>query len=151
MSFLAFDNNISFYTVPAALFLAFIPHAYAVSLGISRYDPGNPRKFEATVSSDSTLNKVIKNRILRAKAASTNSFETLGLYAAAVVAGNLVQVDKDTLNYLTALYIISRALYVFTYVWLQDNRAFSPLRTVFWGAGIWSIVSLFIKAGNAVA
>jgi len=99
----------------------------------------------------STHPSQIKNRILRAKAASTNSFETLGLYAAAVVAGNLVQVDKDTLNYLTALYIISRALYVFTYVWLQDNRAFSPLRSVFWGAGIWSIVSLFIKAGNAVA
>lgn len=151
MGFIEFENNISLYTVPIGLFLAMAPHAYGVSSGLSRYNPDNPRQFEATIASDSTLDKTIKRRIIRAKSASSNSLETLGLYAAAVVAGNIAQLDRNILNWLSSLYVISRVLYLITYIWLQDNRAFSPLRSVFWGASMWPIISLFLKAGHALS
>ncbi|PKS10018.1 hypothetical protein jhhlp_004643 [Lomentospora prolificans] len=151
MALVNFESNISFYTVPVGFLLAMLPHLYAISSGIKKYNPGNPRQFESTIASDSTIDKITKLRIIRAKSASANAFETLGLYAAAVVAGNIAQLDKDTLNWLSSLYVISRVLYIITYIWLQENRALSPLRTVFWGGSIWSIVSLFLKAGHAMA
>jgi uncharacterized MAPEG superfamily protein len=42
-----------------------------------------------------------KNRILRARSAHANGLETIGLYAAAVVAANVTGVEVKSVNYLT--------------------------------------------------
>ena len=97
----------------------------------------------------SSLIKVL-NRINRAKAASANGFETLGLYAAAVVAANSAKIDLVKLNKLTIGYIISRAAYNFVYVQLQENRRLASVRSIAWGVGIYSIISLFLSAGSAL-
>jgi uncharacterized MAPEG superfamily protein len=47
------------------------------------------------------MRKQTKGRILRAKAAHANGNETIGLYAAAVVAANVAGVEAKTVNYLT--------------------------------------------------
>lgn len=86
--------------------------------------------------------------MLRAKAASANGFETLGLYAPAVVAANVTGVDVRTLNMLTLGYIITRIIYNITYIWLQRNRKLAGVRSVSWVTGISLAVTLWIKAGN---
>ena len=90
------------------------------------------------------------NRILRAKAATSNGLETIGLYAAGVVAANAAKVPVSTLNKLSLFYLGSRLVYNVIYVFLQDNRKFAPVRSLVWMAGLGSIFSFFIKAGNAL-
>jgi uncharacterized MAPEG superfamily protein len=92
----------------------------------------------------------VARRVSRGEAASSNGFETLGFYAAAVVAANLARVPTSTVNNLTLGYLASRFAYNYTYVFLQDNARLAPLRTLVWGVGIGLIFTLFIKAGNAL-
>ncbi|KAK4044740.1 hypothetical protein C8A01DRAFT_42642 [Parachaetomium inaequale] len=143
-------GNWSYYTIPAAFVLCFAPHAYAVTLAGKNYDMGNPRKTEEHCAKDTSFDKQTLHRISRAKAASANGFETLGLYAAAVVAGNAAGVAAERLNQLTLAYLLSRAVYVYTYVVLQDNARMAGLRPLVWGAGITAMMMLFVAAGKAV-
>ena len=89
-------------------------------------------------------------RILRAKSASENGMETLGMYAGGVIAANMANLDAYTLNALTLSYLASRLAYNFIYIRLQDNRSFAPLRSVAWGAGICLIFTLYIMAGMSM-
>lgn len=89
-----------------------------------------------------------KARIARAQAASDNGFETIGLYAAAVVAANQAGVETTLLNRLSIGYAISRFAYVFTYVNLGANPKMSGARTAVWFAGLSAIFALFVRAGQ---
>ena len=55
-----------------------------------------------------------KQRILRAKNASGNGFETLGFFAAGVLAGNQAGIKPAALNVLALGYLASRVAYVGT-------------------------------------
>jgi len=70
--------------------------------------------------------------IRRAQAATTNGFESMGVYAAAVVAANTAGVPVAQLNALTLGYVAGRLGYNVIYVWLQQNRKLAPLRSALW-------------------
>ncbi|KAK3399332.1 hypothetical protein B0T20DRAFT_409879 [Sordaria brevicollis] len=148
-SFLDLSSNWSLHSIPAAFVLALLPNVYASFAAGKNYDLANPRKTEEHLAKDTTIDKRQLNRILRAKAASSNGLETIGLFAAGVVAANAAKVPVDTLNKLSLFYLGSRAVYNFVYVFLQDNRKFAPVRSLVWMASLGSIFTLFIKAGNA--
>lgn len=78
----------SFYAVPAAWALSIVPHFFAAGLGGKSFDNRSPRSFTSSLQSNQTLNAATKERIIRAEGAQQNGFENLGLFAAAVVAGN---------------------------------------------------------------
>jgi uncharacterized MAPEG superfamily protein len=99
---------------------------------------------------DITKKKKTLRRISRAKAATANGFETLGLYAAAVVAGNVAGVATERMNQLTLGYLVSRVVYIYTYVRLQDNARLAPLRPLVWLAGVGIITTLYVLAGKAL-
>ncbi|KAK4137791.1 hypothetical protein BT67DRAFT_415526 [Trichocladium antarcticum] len=141
------STNWSYYTIPVAFVLVMVPHAHAISLAGKNYDLSNPRNTEALCAKDTTLPKHIAKRIGRAKAAAANGFETLGLYAASVVAGNVAGVATGRLNALTAAYLLSRALYNLVYVHLQENARVAVLRPLVWLAGIGLIMGTFVLAG----
>lgn len=142
------SRNYSYFSVPAAFFSAALPHAYSVLSSRVHYDNANPRNHQESLAKSETLDKVKQQCMLRAKAASANGFETLGLYAPAVVAANVTGVDVRTLNMLTLGYIITRIIYNITYIWLQRNRKLAGVRSVSWVTGISLAVTLWIKAGN---
>ncbi|EFQ24994.1 uncharacterized protein GLRG_00138 [Colletotrichum graminicola M1.001] len=124
MSLLGLDlaqKALSLYTVTAFV-MAVLPNVYAIMLSGPRYDNCNPRKLQSTITADDKLDEITKARILRAKAASENIFETLGFYSAVVVAANLTGVDAHAVNIMTLSYIGCRALYNIVYVRLEDNR-----------------------------
>jgi len=50
-------------------------------------------------------------RIHRGEAASSNGLETIGIYAAGVVAANFARIPTETLNQLTLTYLASRLVY----------------------------------------
>ncbi|KAL2136136.1 hypothetical protein VTI74DRAFT_5359 [Chaetomium olivicolor] len=144
------STNWSYYTIPAAFLLAMIPHSYAIALAGKNYNIGNPRKTEEICAKDTTMDKVTLRRISRAKAATANAFETLGLYAAAVVAGNVAGVAAGRMNKLTMIYVASRVVYNYVYVVLQDNDRLAALRPLVWLTGIAVIMMLFVAAGKAL-
>ena len=92
----------------------------------------------------------LAERILRAEACHTNAIETIGLYAAAVVAGNTSGLPASTMNTLTVAYIASRCLFTLTYIWLQEDRRFAYLRSLSWLAGIVLIMTMFVKSGSRI-
>ncbi|KAI1179877.1 hypothetical protein F4777DRAFT_532315 [Nemania sp. FL0916] len=116
--------------------------------GQKYFDPSNPRTYAARLEK-SDLDKETVGRILRAESASSNGFEGLPLFAAAVVAGNNAGLSPLVLNGLSAGYVLSRVLYNYVYIFLGGNRAQAGLRTPVWFVGIGCLMTLFVKAGLA--
>ncbi|KAL2156249.1 hypothetical protein VTH82DRAFT_994 [Thermothelomyces myriococcoides] len=141
------SGNWSYYTIPAAFFICMLPNAYARVLAGKNYDSANPRKLEEICAKDPSLDKITLQRISRARAATANGFETLGLYAAAVVAGNAAGLPAERMNRLTLAYLASRAAYYYIYVVLQDNARMAGLRSLAWLVGIIIIMMLFVYSG----
>ncbi|KAL6924905.1 hypothetical protein FSST1_002179 [Fusarium sambucinum] len=149
-SFLGLDltRNYSFFTVPAAFFIAALPHAYTIIASRGTYDNANPRSHKNNIEKCEVFTKCDKQFLYRAKAATENGFETLGLYAAGIVAANFAGVSTPTVNALSFSYVASRVVYNVAYLWLQANRRLAPVRSLVWTASIGLIITLWIKAGN---
>ncbi|KAI1770497.1 hypothetical protein F4818DRAFT_257445 [Hypoxylon cercidicola] len=148
-SHLGLEKNISYWTIPAALFLALLPRVYSglTGPGTKFFDPSNPRTFAARLDG-AEIDKKLRLRLQRAEAVVANAFETLGLYAAAVTAGNAAGVQAGTMNTLSLGYLASRVLYTWVYIWGQESRKISPLRTVIWGVGMGFSMAMFIAASR---
>ncbi|KAG6006005.1 hypothetical protein E4U54_000249 [Claviceps lovelessii] len=142
-------KNIGYMTVPVVFLVScLLPHTYAVqSSGV--YDNANPRGFKEAVAGGE-MDKQRQQRVLRAKAASENGFESLGLYAAAVVAANQAGVAAGTINALTLGYLASRIAFVFAYVELGANRRLAVVRSLCWAASLGFCFGLWITAGLEV-
>ncbi|EQL03883.1 membrane protein [Ophiocordyceps sinensis CO18] len=126
------------------------PHVYAAALSRGAHDNASPRGFRDNVAKSESLSKAMKERIYRAEGASQNGFETLGFYAAAVVAANMAGLGTAELNALTLGYLASRLAFVVVYVHFQTNRKWAGVRSLMWGTGTIMATSLWIRAGLAV-
>lgn len=146
-------RNYSFYSVPAAWILCALPHLYAAGLYSrttrKRFDNRAPRSLTAKLEADQTIDKATKGRIIRAEGAQQNGFENVGLFAAAVVAGNVAGLAPGTLNVLCGAYLFSRAVYNLVYI-NGDTAAMAATRTAIFTTGIGLICTIFVMAGNAV-
>ncbi|KAH7382774.1 hypothetical protein BKA64DRAFT_646930 [Cadophora sp. MPI-SDFR-AT-0126] len=139
-------NNLSFYAIPAAWLFAFLPHPFAVSLS-KKFDNVSPRTYVGSLQNDQTIDQATKDRIIRAEGAQTNGFENLGLFAAAVVAGNLAGLRAHALNTLSGGYLVSRIVYNYIYI-NNTSQAAANSRSAVYLTGIGLIFTLFIKSGN---
>lgn len=144
-------DNISLYTVPATWMICIIPRYYRGLLYRNETkhlpDIRAPRSFANAVRGDPDLPSDVKNRICRAEAAQANGLENLGLFAAAVVAGNLARLPTKLLNGLTIGYCISRVVYNFVYI-NNDTQARAVMRGCTYNFGMGIVMTLFIMAGN---
>lgn len=147
-SFLS-THNVSLYTIPAAWLLCILPHFYAISLAGKSFDNRSPRTLAETLKNDQTLDSATKATILRAEGAQQNGFENLGLYAAAIVAGNAANLPPSTLSSFSLFYVASRAAYDVLYI---NNRQIwmANLRGVVFFGGVGACLGLFIKSGNVL-
>ncbi|OIW33533.1 hypothetical protein CONLIGDRAFT_711423 [Coniochaeta ligniaria NRRL 30616] len=141
--------DLAYYTVPAAFVLLFAPHMYAVQLAGKNHDLTIRGKMVDNVVQDEGVPKKVRQRIIRAEAATANGLETIGLYAAAVVAAKVAGVETGAINSLAVAYLASRAVYNYLYVIAQDDAGRASYRSVAWCVGIGIVFTLFIKAGNA--
>ncbi|KAH6955681.1 hypothetical protein BKA56DRAFT_603476 [Ilyonectria sp. MPI-CAGE-AT-0026] len=151
-SFLGLDlsRNYSIFMVPAAFLTVMLPHYYAILASKGTYDNANPRGHQEHILNNEALDKARQQRVLRAKAAVANGFETIGLFAAGVAAANHAGVAVPTLNLLTMGYVAARLAYDVVYIWLQANRRLAFLRTTAWLIGVFLTLSLWMKAGYKV-
>ncbi|PSK33922.1 hypothetical protein B9Z65_8248 [Elsinoe australis] len=146
-SFLDTTRNLSLYTIPAAWILSIAPHFYAASLG--KFDNKNPRTYTRDTEGDQSIDKATKAKIIRAEGAQQNGFENIGLFAAAVVIGNVAKLDNWTLNALSGAYLASRVAYNICYI-QGSNDSVANVRTVSFLTGVGIIWTFFIKSGNVL-
>jgi uncharacterized MAPEG superfamily protein len=146
-----YSSNISFYTIPIAWALALGPHVYAVQLyqkaSSRHFDNTQPRSLTQMVAGNQSIDSATKGRIIRAESAQANGFENVGLFAAAVIAGNMANLEIRMLNLLSVGYLASRLIYNYIYI----NNTTGPLamtRTAVFISGVGMIWTLFIMAGN---
>ena len=109
-------DNISLHIIPLAWLISIIaPKAYGRFLYYKAknhdMDMVNPRNHTKRVAEDQAMNVKIRGQILRCEAAMTNGHENIGLFAAAVVAGNAAGLDFWTLNILSLGYVVSRVAF----------------------------------------
>ncbi|KAK4986987.1 hypothetical protein LTR66_004824 [Elasticomyces elasticus] len=148
-----FDStrNFSLYTIPAAWVVALAPHVYAAQIFEARsskaFDATAPRSFTTKVQQDPALDAATKGRIIRAEGAQQNGFENLGLFAAAVAAGNAAGLDHWWLNALSGAYVMSRIAYTLIYV-NNESKGLAQVRSVVFLSGVGVVWTLFIMAGN---
>lgn len=88
-----------------------------------------------------------QQRVLRAKSSSENSFESVGVFAAGVVAANQVGLDTGLINSLALGYLASRLAFVFVYVQLGQNRNLSWMRTACFIVSSGLMMTIWIRAG----
>ena len=146
-SILDTTRNFSLYTIPVAWVLSIAPHFYAASLG--KFDNKNPRTYTREIDGDQAVDKATKATIVRAEGAQQNGFENIGLFAAAVVIGNVAKLDNWTLNALSAGYLASRVAYNALYITGTTDAAANG-RSVVFLTGVCIIWTFFIKSGNAL-
>ena len=85
-------------------------------------------------------------RIVRCEGAHANGLENLGFFATSVLAGNFTGLPVQTLNALSAGYVVSRILYNFIYI--SNTTAKIPsMRSTLWLVGILQIITLYVKVG----
>jgi uncharacterized MAPEG superfamily protein len=89
----------------------------------------------------------LQQRILRAKGASENGFESLGLFIGGVLAANQAGLDVGVINSLSIGYLVARCVYVFAYVKLGENRKLAGLRSLCWAVSVGLALTMWIKAG----
>lgn len=140
-------TNISLYTIPFAWALCLAPHVYATKLSSRQFDNRTPRLLNKIVTDDQSIDSPTKDRIIRAESAQQNGFENVGLFAAAVVAGNIARLDNTWLNGLSVGYVISRLVYNLVYI-NNTTPTLATTRTCVFISGMGMIWTLFILAGN---
>ncbi|KAB5570198.1 hypothetical protein GE09DRAFT_1217637 [Coniochaeta sp. 2T2.1] len=143
--------SISYYTVPAAFALLFAPHVYAVRLAGRHQDLSLRGNMVENVKRDESVPKEVRQRIIRAEAATANGLETVSLYAAGVVAANVAGVGRGSVNLLSVVYIASRLAYNYIYVIAQDDARMASRRSAAWFVGAAVIFALFTGAGWSAA
>lgn len=74
----------------------------------------------------------------------------MGLFAAAVTAGNLAGLPAENLNLLAGGYVASRVLFNIFYI-NGTNGALATARSLTFFAGLGLVMTLFIQSGNALS
>ncbi|KIE00052.1 membrane protein, partial [Metarhizium majus ARSEF 297] len=153
---LDFTKNLSYFTIPAVFIATCLgPHTLAVACSGKTYDNANPRALRDAVCKNEAIDKPINSffflqrqqMILRAKGASENGFESLGLFAGGVLAANQAGLHACVLNTLSIGYLAARLAYVFCYVKLGANRKLAGLRSLAWMVSVTLCLTMWVKAG----
>ncbi|UNI14442.1 hypothetical protein JDV02_001070 [Purpureocillium takamizusanense] len=142
------SKNVSLFTIPIVFIATCLaPHAYAISSAGKTYDISNPRFFLPNVAKDESLDKTLRQRIIRAEGASQNGFENLGLFASGVVAANVAGVAAPEISALSVGYLVARLAYVVAYVHLGANRRLAPVRSLVYMASTGLLLAIWVRAG----
>lgn len=78
-----------------------------------------------------------------------NGYDNLGFFAAAVCMGNVAELDVVLLNWLAAVYVGSRLLYIPAYIYNDTVRSVYTRSAIF-AVGLGVNAALFVLAGMSL-
>ena len=147
-------QNVSLYTIPVAWFLCLVPRVYAAHLyekvSAAKFDNRYPRHLTKTVMECQNIDSCTKGRIVRAEMAQQNGFDNIGLFATAVIAGNMANISHTWLNAMSVGYLISRIIYNLIFI-NNTTLILAWTRTAVFMSGVAMILTMFVLAGNKLA
>ncbi|EGO04006.1 hypothetical protein SERLA73DRAFT_175731 [Serpula lacrymans var. lacrymans S7.3] len=140
---------LSLYSIPAMFVVSFFP-AFLKTVTITStigFDNVNPRGNVQRAADSKKLSPELAAKVRRMEAAHMNGNETLPIWIAAILAGNFVGLDHETLNKASLIFVSLRALYNWVYI-QQKTEVQGFMRTAVYFAGISVPFSLLMQAGN---
>lgn len=138
---MAFDFPL--FSVLVAFSLCYVPHVIRVRIGkkFNTYNHTNPRDTAKFTERMSPAQADLQRRLL---GAHNNQLESIGMYAAGIVA-NIARKPNDWLiHFLSAFYVMSRIVYIMVY--MQPQVANGYLRTFVFGFCFFTIFAVWIRA-----
>jgi uncharacterized MAPEG superfamily protein len=148
---MALPENFSILSIPAYYALSVLPHGYAIRVATRgqpwKWDNRNPRSSALKSDLRSKLDPNTFSLYERAEAASSNAYENMPLFTAAVILGHVVGLDKKYLDNFALQFLLVRAGHSLSYVATRRQR-WSFLRTMFY---VWSValcVRVLFKAAK---
>jgi uncharacterized MAPEG superfamily protein len=146
--------NYSIYSIPLYYVLTLSPHLYSTVL-ISRtshkiWDNRNPRGASQSQSIQKSVPQPTYLVYERARACHNNGMENMALFIAAIVLGNMANLENGTLNWGAGTFLELRALYTVAYIKIESKKG-SFARTAVWAAGVMVCLVMIVKAGGAIA
>ncbi|GAA5904382.1 hypothetical protein JCM8208_004178 [Rhodotorula glutinis] len=153
MPFLDNSYNYSLFSIPATYVLGMATHISAVRLAaksseLPNFDNTAPRECIARIRALADKSADAR-QYLRAEAAQLNIFEGLGVYAAAVLAGNWARLPISFLNKAALAYVAFRIAFATLYV-RTDQEKYTMLRSATWFASSGVVLSLIVKTSNQI-
>ncbi|KAI7237389.1 hypothetical protein KC330_g3178 [Hortaea werneckii] len=146
-------QNISYYFLPMAWVVAFMPRIYAANTYHAatrkHLDQRAPRQWSQTVAQEAALDAKTKGRITRAEAAQANGFENLGLFAAAITAGNSSGVSAGMMNGLGGAWLVSR--FVYNHIYIFNDVVPPAARGITYMFGVGMCMMMFVLAGQTLS
>jgi uncharacterized MAPEG superfamily protein len=148
------STNYSLYAIPAYFILAILPHAYAIqtitAASNGRWDNSSPRSSTYADKVRKGVPAAVFSKYERAEAAHKNAMESLALFSAAVILGNMAQLPAGTLNTVAGAYLAVRAVYSVAYIQTTSNR-YSYVRSGIWLSSIGLCLYQLVRAANVFA
>ncbi|TKA37916.1 hypothetical protein B0A54_10518 [Friedmanniomyces endolithicus] len=146
-------DNLSFYTIPVVFIVALAPRVFitnaskvATNKPVSDKTKSPPPSSTQTVSSDdSAVDSKTQARIQRAGAAMNNSLQNMGIFAAAVTAGNAAGVGAGRMNALSLGYVGVR--FAYNHVYIFQDLLPPVTRTAAYMTGVMLCMAMFVQAG----
>lgn len=109
--------NFPLFSVPLAFILCYVPHAIRVVVATKAglYDNVQPRKIQERLDQ---ADPQTRHLIASASGAHNNQLETIGVYAAGIVANSAVGVARDDWQFITLAiaYLALRVAYIAVYL-----------------------------------
>lgn len=144
------ETGISFYTLPLSWIICLLPRLFAILTYATctgkAVEFGHPRSLVQVAGSDPALASRTRGRIVRAEAAAADTIESAPYFAAAILAGNQLDLPVGLLNALSLAYLATRVAYIHAYIF-SETIAVAILRATLFSIGHVIIWSLFILAG----
>lgn len=135
--------NFPLFSVPVAFLLCYIPHGIRVAIAkkANAYDHTNPRYQTEFAEALSAEQAYLQRRLI---GAHNNQLETIGVYAAGIVANVTRKSLSWPIHLMAALYIAFRVIYVVVYV--SPQVAGGYLRSLAFMGVLGTIFAIWIRA-----
>ncbi|WWD17032.1 hypothetical protein CI109_101469 [Kwoniella shandongensis] len=147
------NYNYSLYAVPVGWLIGMVPLWWAIgqakSESPSSFNNANPQDSWANLKNTKIAPR-LRGRIQRAVAANNNTHVNLPLFAASLVAANVAHVPAKVLHIAAAGWLISRVIYTFAYILIEDPKL-ALFRSLTYFAGVISCLALFVSAAGKYA
>ncbi|EGD99040.1 hypothetical protein TESG_06400 [Trichophyton tonsurans CBS 112818] len=142
--------NWSYHSIAGAYVLGLAPHFvfFLKTLKTGKYSNLTPRN-----TLDSLCGVIPAeqwNRLFKLRSIHINAMESIPIFAAAILAGNIAKLPVSELNYLAAEYLGCRVAFAALYLGAGSELT-SYARTGVWFYSLGRLLFTLIKAGNAVS
>jgi uncharacterized MAPEG superfamily protein len=148
---MSLPENFSILSIPAYYALAFLPHAYAIRVATRgqpwKWDNRNPRSSALKSDLRSNLDPTTYALYERAEAASSNAYENMPLFTAAIILGHVTGLDKKYLDKFALRFLLVRAGHTLSYV-ATRRQSFTFLRTILYTWSVALCVRVLAKAAR---